>query len=98
MAETRPGGTATVTQIEVSTAAPVTLQAENVARFGLIIYNASANKDLYVKFGTDASLTDYTTIVGKTSAHVVQYPAYRGIVTGIWPADATGYAYVTEIV
>ena len=91
--ESRPS-TTSVTQVAAS-ATVVTLKASNVSRNQLIIYSDST-ADLYIKLGSGASLTDYSVKLMQDDCFEFNFPAYTGIVTGIW-ASATGNAYVTEI-
>jgi len=56
----------TVSRVTASATA-VTLAAANSIRVGLIIYNDST-EDLYVKFGSSASSTDFTYFVSPSAA------------------------------
>lgn len=97
VAALRPA-TATLANVSGS-ASSVTLQASNVDRKGLVIVNDST-AILYVKFGSSASPTSFTYVLGgnATGTSTLELPqaAYTGIVTGIW-ASATGAARVTEL-
>lgn len=87
---------ATVGSVSAS-ATSVTLQAANVGRVGLIIYNDSASS-VYVKYGSSASATSFTYKLGPGGT-LECGPAgfiYTDIVTGIWDS-ATGAARVTEL-
>lgn len=89
---------ATATLANVADAATVqTLAAANSARMGLIIFNDSTS-DLYLKYGSAASLTSFTykVFAGSTWEMPIA-PCFTGIVTGIWSADASGSARVTEL-
>lgn len=101
-----PPLTATVTQ-KASSATVITLCAENVARRGLMVHNASTQV-LRIKLGTAASATSYSVPIAAdgyfemppiapvyVSGDVVG-GCYAGIVTGVWES-ANGYAYVTEV-
>lgn len=93
------GGSGTapsVTQI-TSSATVVTLQAANDNRKQWTIYNL-ADKDLYLKWGSSASLTDFTVIVPYRGYYELPLPTYLGIITGIWSGSPTGNAYATELV
>lgn len=86
---------ATITQVG-SSATSVTLASESKGRFGVTIFNAST-QTLYIKFGTTASTTSYTTQIA--SGGYYETPAWygNGRIDGIW-TSANGYAYVTEVV
>ena len=83
---------ATVTQV-ASSASSVTLQAANIKRRGISIFNDSAQA-LYVKCGPTASATSYTVKV-VAAGYWESISDYCGIVDGIW-TSADGNAYVTE--
>jgi hypothetical protein len=52
---------------------------------------------LYLKFGTGASTTSYTTQVAAGGYYEVPGPGpYGGAITGVW-ASATGAALCTEV-
>lgn len=84
---------ATVSRV-ASSATVVTLAARNGGRRTLSIFNEST-AILYLKYGSAASLTDYTVQVSAGAFYETPQPGYRGIVTGIW-ASANGFAQVTE--
>lgn len=89
-----PAYTATVTSV-ADTATSTTLLAANAGRRGASIYNDSAS-DLYVKLGTTASTTSFTVKLAQDDYFEV--PAfYAGIIDGIWSADSTGAARITEL-
>jgi hypothetical protein len=83
--------TAVVTRVAVSTTV-ATLKAANSARAKLIIFNESGT--LYVKYGSGATATDYTTVL--TANAVLFIDSYTGIVTAIKASGSTN-AQVTEI-
>lgn len=90
-------GTApTVTEL-TSSATVITLQAANDNRKQWAIYNL-ADKDLYLKWGSGASLTDFTVIVPYRGYYELPLPTYLGIITGIWGTAPTGKAYATELI
>lgn len=79
-----------------ASATAVTLAAAIATRVGLIIYNDSS-ADLYVKFGTGATSTDFTYFVPATGTlEALAGVSYVGDVTGVW-TSATGAAQVTEL-
>lgn len=85
---------AAVTSV-ASSATVVTLLAANTARRRALIFNDSATADLYIKFGSNASTTDFTHKVARGAAMPPE-EMYNGIITGIWSA-AVGSARITEI-
>lgn len=97
-----PGGS-TVVQ-EFSTTAVVTsvndsnvnqtLLAANVNRRGASVYNDS-DQILYLKMGTVASTTSFTVKMAAQSYYEVPF-GYSGQIDGIWAADSTGAARITE--
>lgn len=87
-----PASTAAVTSVS-DTASSTTLIAANTAAKERIIQNDSASI-LYVKFGTTASATDYTVKLLQDDVLTTQY---IGRIDGIWSADSTGAAKITEL-
>ena len=92
--------TATVTSVADS-AASVTVLASNASRLGATVYNDS-DQILYLKLGATASTSSFTVVLDKKSANGVggyyEVPAgYTGILDGIWAADSTGSARITEL-
>lgn len=94
---TVPGaaGTATLTNVN-DTASSVQLLAANTSRKGAIIHNDSTS-DLLVKFGTTASATSFTYRVAAGGTLELPQPIYTGRIDGIWTADASGAARITEM-
>ena len=92
------GTSATATLANVAgSASSVTLQASNVARLGLVVFNDSS-ATCYLKFGSAASATSFTYLLAGGATWEMQSGGarYTGIVTGIW-TSATGNARVTEL-
>lgn len=87
--------TSRVTSIPSAVTASV-LAAADLGRVGFLIYNDSS-ADLYVKYGLEASTTDFTFKLapGQTYEAPVA-PNYVGVITGIWGA-VNGAARVTEL-
>jgi hypothetical protein len=87
---------ATVANVNQS-ATVVTLLNSNDDRAGFVIENDAEGLTaaLYVKFGSAASLTDYTRKILPGQAWE-RLGGYSGIITGIWDAAGTGKARVTE--
>ena len=87
--------TATTSSVN-DTASNVTILAANANRLGATVYNDSTSI-LYLKLGATATTTDYT--VKLLPDDYYEIPAkYAGIIDGIWSADASGAARVTELV
>lgn len=86
--------TGTITSV-ADTDASTTLLAANAARLGATIFNDST-ADLYVKLGATASATSFTVKMAAASYFEVPY-GYTGIIDGIWSADASGSARITEL-
>ena len=87
--------TANVTNVSDS-ATVQTILAANGNRLGFVIANDSTSV-LYLKCGAAATTTDWTwmLLADETIDHVDDF-IYTGPVTGIWSANASGYAHVTE--
>lgn len=78
-----------------SSATVVTLDADSgLGRRSMVLFNEST-AILYVKWGSGASLTDYSVQIGPSGYYEFPQPIYRGTVTGIWAA-ANGFVQVTE--
>lgn len=88
-------GTATLANVNDS-ASSGTLQAANANRLGWSVFNDS-DKDLMVKFGATASATSFTVKVPAGGYYEMPKPIYTGVIDGIWTADSTGAARVTEL-
>lgn len=87
------GAMSAVTSRVTSSATAVTLLAANGSRNQATIYNESTQV-LYVKFGVNASATDYTLPIAGGGYY--EFPVrYLGVVTGIW-VSADGFAQMTE--
>jgi hypothetical protein len=79
---------ATPTQSSVAgSASSVSLLASNANRLGATVYNDSTAV-LYVKLGTTASTTSYTTQISANEYFEVPF-AYTGAIDGLW-TSATG--------
>lgn len=90
---TTTGGTslATVTQVQVGVTS-VTLSASNASKTKVIIFNESGT--LFVKLGTTASSTSYTTRM--TANTVYEITGYNGIIDAV-KASGTTFVLVTEV-
>lgn len=93
---TSDGNPGTGTQSTVNSAnTSTTLLAANTARYGFTIVNTDANA-LKVLLGSGtASATNYTFEISPGVSRSVT--GYSGIVKGIWDADGSGAAIITEI-
>lgn len=89
---TRPA-TSTLSAVATSTTS-ATLIASNANRLGVTIYNDS-NQNLFVKFGTTASTTDFTIRLASQSYYEVPF-GYTGRIDGV-QSTGTGTARVTEL-
>lgn len=79
-----------------TTTTPVTIAAASTARRGLTIYNES-NKAMYIKFGTGASLSDYTYKIFSDDGWTMPEFLYSGIITAVWAGAGSSGAMVTII-
>lgn len=88
--------TATLSSVN-SSASSGQLLAANPNRIGVMIFNDDANA-LYVKYGTTATLTDMTVRISGTFGYwEMPFPIYTGRIDGIWAADGSGGARITEL-
>lgn len=79
-----------------SAATSTTLAAANGSRTYFSVYNTDAN-NLYLKFGVTATTNDsFTVVIPANGFYEMPQPIYTGIVAGIWSADGSGSALVTE--
>lgn len=72
-----------------------TLLASNPNRLGFVIFNDSL-ADLFLKYGATASATSFTHKLGPGEV-IERMPCYTGQIDGIWSADSTGAARITEL-
>lgn len=87
--------TATLTNVN-DTNVSTTLLSSNANRLAATIWNDSTSI-LYVKFGTTASTTSATVKIAADGYYEFPQPVYTGRVDGIWSADSTGAARITEM-
>lgn len=88
--------TATLTNVNDSNSNQ-TLLAANSARLQATIFNDS-DQNLFVKFGTTASSTSFTVKMLPGAYYELPNMAmYTGRIDGIWAADSTGAARITEL-
>lgn len=83
--------TAVVSSVSDS-ASSVQLVAAYAGPREVIITNDSSST-LYVKLGTTASTTSYSVKLGTDDTFITRY---RGRIDGIWSADSSGAARITE--
>lgn len=88
-------GTSVVSSVNDS-ASNQTLLSSNGDRLGAIIFNDST-QTLYVKFGTTATTSDYSVKIYPDEGYALDPPVYTGQIDGIWAADGSGAARVTEL-
>ena len=79
----------------VTTAGGVQLLAANGYRKGVTIENSDANR-LHIRFGSGTvSTTSYSASLAQNEN--LYLPGFTGEIVGIWAADGSGSALVTEI-
>lgn len=88
--------TATITTVDSVSSASTTLKASNADRKALYITNTDANA-LYVKFGATASSSSFTVTIPSNGYYEMPQPIYTGVVDGIWAANGSGIAAITEL-
>lgn len=72
------------------------LLASNASRKGCVIWNDST-EDLFIKYGTTASLTDCVYKIPADATWTMIAPYYTGRIDGIWRNNASGSARITEL-
>lgn len=90
-----PVSSATVTSVN-SANTNTTLLAANTARRKVLITNTDANA-LRVKLGATASATSFSVAIPANGYWEMPDPPYTGIIDGIWDADGSGAAIITEM-
>ncbi len=85
---------ATVASVACSTTVATLLAAATTARRMILITNATASSILYIKFGPNASATDFTVRLAAGGYYEMPAPVYGGVITGILDTG-TGNAQVT---
>lgn len=98
VATTVPPLATTATLSNVNDAASSTdLLVANTSRKGVILHNDS-DQILYLKYGsTDATTTSYTYEIAPQAHWEMPFPIYTGQLEGIWAADSSGAARITEL-
>ena len=73
------------------------LAAANADRLGLAIYN-NGTRNLFVRLAAGPATTaNFTVRLRRNDYFELPFPAYTGIITGIWQAAGGGTAQVTEL-
>lgn len=91
-----PTGFSSATVNDVpSNIAATTLATSNGSRRRLYIFNDSSSV-LRIKLGAGVSEADFSFYIPSQGSLELEFPAYTGIVTGIWET-ADGVAQVTEV-
>jgi hypothetical protein len=92
------GPTAGVTTTIPISVVPAVFLAANAARLGATINNNSPNRFLYVKLGAGVGLASYSVRIGPQGYFELPFPAYTGVIEGVWNAVTPGsFATVTEL-
>ena len=88
--------TARISSVD-SSATTGQLLAANSGRKGVIIVNTDANS-LYLKYGETATTASkgFTVIIQTNGTWEMPSPIYTGRIDGIWSANGSGYAEITE--
>ena len=87
--------TATLSNV-TSAATSTSILSSNTSRRGFFIVN-DANRPMYLKLGTTASVTSYTVMLVPAAFWEMPLPTYTGAITAIWDSSPTGSARVTEL-
>lgn len=93
--KTRRASTATLSNIN-DTASSTSLLASTATRKGVMVTNDSTS-DLYLKYGATASATSFTVKIAAGGYWEMPEPIFTGALDGIWSADSTGAARITEL-
>lgn len=93
-------GTATRTSVNDQATATTILAANTSRKMAIIVNDSTA--DLYVGLGSNPTTSDFSYFLpGKVGNQMSQLelplPVYTGLIAGIWSADSTGAARVTEL-
>jgi hypothetical protein len=91
------GPTTGVTTTLPASGVPTVFLAANPARLGATINNNSTNRFLYVKLGAGVGLSSYSVRLGPHSYYELPFPAYTGVIEGIWGPGVGGFATITEL-
>jgi len=91
------GPTIGVTTTIAASAVPSVYLAANPARLGATINNDSPNRFMYIKLGGGVGLASYSVRLGPHSYYELPFPAYTGVIEGVWGPGVGGFATVTEL-
>jgi hypothetical protein len=91
------GPTIGVTTTIPAAVIPAIYLAANPARLGATISNDSPNRFLYIKLGGGVGLASYSVRLGPHSYYELPFPAYTGVIEGVWSAGVGGFATITEL-
>ena len=87
--------TATLSNVN-DAATSATLLAAAASRLGVLVFNDSS-ADLYLKYGATASATSFSVKILAGGYWEMPTPIYTGVIDGIWSADSSGAARITEL-
>lgn len=90
-------GSAQITS-KSSSSSSIKLVDANGYRRGLIVVNTDANS-LYLRYGDTATTAadGFTVIIPANGTWEMPLPVYTGRIDGIWAADGSGVAEITEL-
>ena len=91
------GPTVGVTTTIPASAVPAVYLAANPNRLGATINNDSPNRFMYIKLGGGVSGVSYSVLLGAHSYYELTFPAYTGVIEGVWGPGVGGFATVTEL-
>lgn len=78
-----------------ATSSATTILAANASRKSASIFN-NGTTDLYIKFGSSVSTSSFKFKLAPADYFEMNYPAYTGIITGVWSGSPTGNSQITE--
>ncbi len=88
--------TSVVTSVAQSTST-ITILSANPTRKGAIVFNNTTSGFLYVKLGASGTSVDFSYKMPPGGALELPFPAYTGVITGVWSTSGSGTAQVTEL-
>lgn len=91
------GPTIGITTTIPASGVPAVYLAANPARLGATISNDSPGRFLYIKLGGGVGLASYSVRLGPHSYFELPFPAYTGVIEGVWGPGVGGFAMVTEL-
>ena len=89
---------AALTQVNSAATSQTLLAAKSPrgSRGGVIIRNSDAN-NLYIAYADTATTSAYTDVIEAGVTWEMPEPIYDGVISGIWAADGSGAAAITEL-